>query len=185
MAKKPSQVLIERLWKRQLERAEERTFAPPAPEEKEASNGNQSQDDVWDVRKTDVLCPPAGFCYEMVMDLFFNARHFVTIDGETGPEHPHSYRVQVRCRSRALHPQNHVLVGYQELRERVKQVIKAYNGTVLNELPVFRYLQPTTENLAGVLYQQLVVTLKGMPVELVSVTVWESPTEGIVFRRDD
>lgn len=185
MTKKPSQILIERLLERQFNRAREGTLAPPAPEAEKPSNGDRPQEDVWDVRKTDVLRPPAGFCYEMVLDLFFNARHFVTIDGQTGPEHPHSYRVQVRCRSRALHPQNHVLVGYQELRERVKQVIKAYNGTVLNELPVFRYLQPTTENLAGVLYQQLVVALKGMPVELVSLTVWESPTEGIVFKRDD
>ncbi|GEM_PF-4010694 len=135
--------------------------------------------------RTDVLRPPAGYTYEMILDLFFNARHFVVMDGQQGPEHAHSYRVQVCCRSQALHPQNHVLVGYQEVRKRVKQVVKSYNGTLLNELPIFRGLQPTTENLAGILYQQLNAALADLPLELVSVTVWESPTEGIVFRRTD
>ena len=184
VTRKPTHVLLEKILRRS--KGEHRPFPQRVSERTEPGNGHvQDQDKEWSVRKTDVLRPPLGFCYEMILDLFFNARHFVVMDGQQGPEHPHSYRVQVRCRSRALHPQNHVLVGYQELRERVKQVIKAYNGTLLNELPVFRHLQPTTENLAGVLYQQLNVVLKDMPIELVSVTVWESPTEGIVFRRDD
>ena len=185
VTRNPTQVLLERVLHRsQSEQIAARPYAQRASKSVESNNGHR-QEKEWAVRKTDVLRPPPGFCYEMILDLFFNARHFVVMDGQQGPEHPHSYRVQVRCRSRALHPQNHVLVGYQELRERVKQVIKAYNGTLLNELPVFRHLQPTTENLAGVLYQQLNVVLKDMPIELVSVTVWESPTEGIVFRRDD
>ncbi len=186
VTRKPTQVLLERV----LHRLQSEQVAPPlcsqrASEGIKSDNGHKVQAEEWAVRKTDVLRPPPGFCYEMILDLFFNARHFVMMDGQQGPEHPHSYRVQVRCQSRTLHPKNHVLVGYHELRERVKQVIKAYNGTLLNELPVFRHLQPTTENLAGVLYQQLNVVLKDMPIELVSVTVWESPTEGIVFRREN
>jgi 6-pyruvoyltetrahydropterin/6-carboxytetrahydropterin synthase len=62
-------------------------------------------------------------------------------------------------------------------------VASAYNNQFLNELPPFQRIQPTTENLTAVVFQQLTRTLQDLPVELVSVTVWDSPTEAITITK--
>lgn len=135
----------------------------------------------WDIDIERILQAPEGFAYEITLDMFFNARHFVVMDGVPGEVHTHSYRLQVRCRSRQLEQESHVVVGYTAIRERMKQVVSAYNNQLLNDLPPFQRLQPTTENLAAVLFQQLERLLADLPVDLVGVTVWESPTESVAF----
>lgn len=140
-------------------------------------------DDFWQIDEKAILSPPAGSAYAMAIDVFFNARHFVTMDGNVGLEHTHSYRAQVKCRSLSLSKSDQIVVGYQEIRDRLIQAVQAYNNCVLNHLPPFKSLQPTTENLTAILFQQMERLLSDLPVELVSLTVWESPTEGITYSR--
>jgi 6-pyruvoyl-tetrahydropterin synthase len=148
---------------------------PPAPP------STETPDDFWQIDEAAVLHPPDGLIYELSMDLFFNATHSVIIEGQAGPLHTHSYRLQVRCRSGALTSQNHVVVTYQVLRQRVRLVTAAYNNQVLNDLAPFRNLQTTTENLTAVIHQQLSRLLEDLPVELRQITIWESPTEAVTI----
>jgi hypothetical protein len=39
--------------------------------------------------------------------------------------------------------------------------------------------------LTAVLFQQLTKALKGLPIELVSITVWESPTVAVTLTKDE
>ncbi|RME45564.1 MAG: hypothetical protein D6791_10405, partial [Chloroflexi bacterium] len=119
--------------------------------------------------------------YELRVDVFFEARHFVTLEGESGPIHPHSYRMQLRCRSTQLKQEGHVVVGFRELRQSAEEVVGAYNNRLLNNLPQFETMQPTTENLAVVLYRELRQALADFSVELSSITLWESPTEAVTY----
>ena len=73
------------------------------------------------------------------------------------------------------------MVGYHILRERIHPIVAAYNNQLLNNLPAFQRLQPTTENLTGVLFQQVSRMLVDLPIELTSVTVWEAPTEMVAY----
>ena len=138
-------------------------------------------EDFWQIDQAGIMHPCLGTSYELAIDIFFNARHHVVMGGHQGPDHAHSYRLQVRCSSRSLSTEDQVIIGYHTLRERIRQVAGAYNNQYLNELPPFQRLQPTTENLTAVLYQQLDRTLQDLPVDLISVTVWDSPTEAITF----
>jgi len=138
-------------------------------------------EDFWQIDENAILSPPLGAAYAMTMDVFFNARHYVTMDGILGVEHTHSYRAQVNCRSLFLSKDDQIVVGYQEIRDRLVQAVQAYNNCILNHLPPFKALQPTTENLTAILFQQMERMLSGLPVELISLTIWESPTEGITY----
>ncbi len=62
-------------------------------------------------------------------------------------------------------------------------IVKAYNNKVLNDLPPFQTLQATTENFAAVLFQQFARLESTLGFELVSSTLWESPTESIIYRH--
>ncbi len=140
-------------------------------------------ENFWDVDLEQVLNAPQGYAYEISLDVFFNARHAVVSDGTQGVVHAHSYRLAATFRAQILSKEEAFAVGYQELRERIKQVASAYNNTFLNDLPPFRKIQPTTEALSAVIYQQVQRLIKKLPVELVRVTVYESPTEAVAFQR--
>jgi len=137
----------------------------------------------WDVDLEQVLNAPQGYAYEISLDVFFNARHAVISDGTRGVVHAHSYRLAATFRAQILSKEEAFAVGYQQLRERIKQVASAYNNRFLNDLPPFRRIQPTTEALSAVIYQQIQRLIDGLPVDLVRVTVYESPTEAVAFQR--
>jgi 6-pyruvoyl-tetrahydropterin synthase len=146
-------------------------------------NQENTPSDFWHVNEEAVLRPPAGHEYEISVEVFFNANHYVKIGGKPGQVHSHAYRFQAVCFSNTLSVNDHVTVGYEVLRNRMKEVAFAYNNQLLNGLPPFRRLQPTTENLSAILFQQLDRMLEGVPIKLSSVTVWESPTESVTYRR--
>ena len=142
-------------------------------------------DDFWDIDEPTVLGLFVGHYYELSIDTFFNASHAVMIRGKKGERHTHSYRLSVRCRSKSISGQEQIIIDYTTLRDRVNRVAQAYNNQVLDELPPFKNLKSTTENLTAVLFQQLRRALVGLPVELTSIKVWESPTVSVTLTKED
>ena len=165
--------------------ADSSTKTTPEGFDDQKNNVDQLPADFWSIDKETVLRPPEGLYYEMGVDMFFTARHCVDLNGHQGPIHNHSYRLRVRFRSRSLSGHDHVIVDYTTVKGRVKQVVEAYNDQFLNHLPPFRRLQPTTENLSAVMFQQIERTVGDLPTELIAVTVWESPTEAVTFAKED
>jgi 6-pyruvoyltetrahydropterin/6-carboxytetrahydropterin synthase len=162
--------------------------APPAelPADKGKNRGSDAvPEDFWDIDEPTVLGLFVGHYYEISIDTFFNASHTVIIKGRRSPLHTHSYRLGVRCRSKSISGKEQVVADYSTLRDRINRVAKAYNHQHLNDLPPFRQLKSTTENLTAVLFQQLTKALKGLPIELVSITVWESPTVAVTLTKDE
>jgi len=141
-------------------------------------------EDFWTIDEVAVTRPSPGFYYVISVDEFFNARHYIAFDGRAGPAHSHSYHVQARCATSITSHDNQILIGFQELRSRLIKVLQAYNGFLLNQLPPFRKIQPTTENLVGVLFQQFEKTIADLPVTLIGLTIWESPTKAVSLQRD-
>jgi 6-pyruvoyl-tetrahydropterin synthase len=155
-----------------------------------ATNGNgrapavaETPDDFWSIDEEALFHAGEDTYYQISTDVFFNARHFVSFGGRAGPEHTHSYRLQATCRTQGLDREEQVVVGYHYLRQKMTLVVNAYNNQLLNALPPFNHLQPTTEVLAGILFQQLDRLLVDRDLMLISVTVWESPTEAITYGR--
>lgn len=113
--------------------------------------------------------------YFISVDGFFNARHQVTINGTEGPLHAHSWRVSLKLRPRSL-VEDQPSFGFAEARRLLNDQINPYDGKVLNYLPQFSSIPPTTENIAAVLFAGLRSAAEGLKIVLDSVTVWESPT---------
>lgn len=154
-------------------------------EQKTPLNESHVVDLFWDIDEEQILNAAVTAHYEIALDAFFNARHYVIMNGVQGALHAHSYRVRVRCQSYALDPNDHVVVGYADLRDRLSMIVKAYNNQCLNDLPPFRLkkLQTTTENLTAVIFQQLERSLEGLAVKLIEVAIWESPTNSITYSK--
>jgi 6-pyruvoyl-tetrahydropterin synthase len=141
---------------------------------------------IWDIDPEMVLNPArAGGVYELSLSCFFNASHQVVMKDSLGQLHRHSYHLRVVGQTEHLMGKDQVVVPYEALRKLMDEIAQAYENTVLNDLPPFQNLQPTTENLVGVIAQQLINLSEGLPLKIVEVNLMESPTQGITFRLTD
>jgi len=118
---------------------------------------------------------PTGPVFELGAEAFFGARHYVSMGGVDGPPHHHSFRVEVLTES-SSQDENGVVIGFARARELVEEIVARYNETLLNTIPPFNEIQPTLENIAKTIYDELNPQLTGEAVRLKQVRVWESPT---------
>jgi 6-pyruvoyl-tetrahydropterin synthase len=114
------------------------------------------------------------------VDVFFNARHYVILEGRQGPVHPHSWRVQARITGE-VGQERTVLMPFAEAKRLLQDAVNRYNNTLLNEVHPFDKIQPTPENLADALYHDLSTAFGSLPVHLAEVSVWESPTSRVAY----
>jgi 6-pyruvoyltetrahydropterin/6-carboxytetrahydropterin synthase len=155
---------------------------PPAPQS--APSPEPLPEEFWQFGEA-LISPPAGARYDLEMDTYFQARHYVRIAGTAGPIHEHTFRLQISCCHHHLSTDEHVTIGYREVRAAMIRTVSAYDGCLLNELPPFQHVQPTAEVLSHLLYLQLRAMLKPKGVKLTKVTLWESPTVSISYSEAD
>ncbi len=140
-----------------------------------------STDEFWSINEANLLNPPPGESYQLALDVFFQASHYVTMEGTVGPIHDHTYRLQVRCFCASLQHSECITIAYCALRDIIHQVAQAYDSCLLNDLPPFHRLQPTTEIFTGVLFQQIQRLLIPLNILLTSIELWESPTVSVAY----
>ena len=89
--------------------------------------------------------------------------------------HGHNYELQVTLRGQP--DRNGLLIDMPEFERIVAEaVVSRFDHKNLNlELPEFRELIPTVENIAMVIYRLLKPRFEGRGTKLASVTVWETP----------
>lgn len=68
----------------------------------------------------------------------------------------------------------------------IKSLISEYDHKNLNDMPEFEDINPTAENLAIIWADALTheILLRGIPAKVVSVKVWETPTNTVEFFYD-
>jgi 6-pyruvoyltetrahydropterin/6-carboxytetrahydropterin synthase len=117
---------------------------------------------------------------EIGVEVFFNARHCVVFQNSAGPIHNHSFRLKVCCAVDWLKESSEPIPS-AKIKNIADQAAGAFNNQFLNDLPAFSSQQPTTEALAVILYQGFISNLGALPVRLVSLTLWESPTISVTL----
>ena len=119
-----------------------------------------------------------GMAYELAMDSFFGAAHSIRPHGE---RHTHSFRIQATFVTDSV-DDNGMICGFREVSDLLDAEVRRYVNRYINDIQPFDVVQPTGENLATVIYRNLLAALaEDMPggPELVSVTLWENPTSSV------
>jgi len=104
----------------------------------------------------------------------FNARHFL-IGGDWGDEnieHPHHYRIELVLEALEL-DSNGFLADIVEVEQHLEAVIGAFEEQTLNELAALACLNPSIERLATVLHDAFRARFAHLPLEALTVTLWE------------
>ena len=107
------------------------------------------------------------------------AHRLFDYDGPCEALHGHNYRVQVSYGGAELDRYG-MLADFTDVKRIFHAVLDTLDHTYLNELPPFRDVSPSAENIAAYIYHEL----KRHPfprARLLRVEVWETPTQRAVY----
>ncbi len=122
--------------------------------------------------------------YQISVEQHFDAAHFLRgYQGKCEALHGHRFRAVVKVRASRV---NDIGIAYDftELKRHLGDIISRFDHTCLNDVPPFDQTNPSSENIASVIYNELQVKLAGTPVSISSIEIWESPQSGVAYSPD-
>lgn len=125
-----------------------------------------------------------GAMYEISVEKDFDAAHFLRgYQGKCEALHGHRFKVAATVRTDKL---NDIGLGYDftELKQKLDEVLARFDHTCLNDIAPFKRINPSSENIAATTYKELKRKLKGTPVVITTIEVWESPQSRVTYRPD-
>ena len=114
--------------------------------------------------------------YEITIETHFSSAHRLRqYNGECERLHGHNWSVEVSIASEKLSDLG-MVVDFKELKEKTNALMDRFDHQYLNEVPPFTELNPTTENIARYIFDELSKIINTDSLRVSKVTVWESPT---------
>jgi 6-pyruvoyltetrahydropterin/6-carboxytetrahydropterin synthase len=120
--------------------------------------------------------------YQLTVESHFDAAHALRgYQGKCENVHGHRFRVMAKVRASKLDSIG-LAYDFTELKAKLNEVLRRFDHTSLGEVLPFDSINPSSENLASVIYREMKGKLAGTPVSLYSIEVWESPECGVEYR---
>ncbi len=118
--------------------------------------------------------------YEVrVTSKFSSAHNLRNYKGRCENLHGHTWKVEVCLRGKELNSDG-FLCDFTEIKKELNSCLDRYDHGYINEITPFDKVNPTAENLAYTIFQEL----NGKMKSLFEVTVWESEDARAVFRNE-
>ena len=122
--------------------------------------------------------------YQISVEQHFDAAHFLRgYQGKCEALHGHRFRVVVKLTAPGV---NDIGIAYDftKLKRHLGDILSRFDHTCLNDVPPFDKVNPSSENMASTIYNELQTKLAGAPVSISCVEVWESPQSGASYSPD-
>ncbi len=117
--------------------------------------------------------------YQVRVKRHFDAAHALRgYEGKCEALHGHRYQVVVCVEAGELNDIG-LAHDFTALKEALRPIIERFDHVNLNEIPPFDELNPSSENLARVIHDELAGSISGACVS--SVEVWESPDAWVTY----
>jgi 6-pyruvoyltetrahydropterin/6-carboxytetrahydropterin synthase len=122
--------------------------------------------------------------YQVSIEQHFDAAHFLRgYRGKCEALHGHRFRVVVRVKASEVDDIG-LAYDFVELKRQLGDILSSFDHTCLNDVPPFDKINPSSENIASTIYNELQPKLVGAPVSIACVEVWESPQSGVAYSPD-
>jgi 6-pyruvoyltetrahydropterin/6-carboxytetrahydropterin synthase len=113
-----------------------------------------------------------------VQGAFSSAHNLRGYKGKCEDLHGHNWLVEIAIKSVQLDDIGMVL-DFKYLKKKLNVILEQMDHKYLNQLPFFKKINPTSENIAKYIYEQLKPSI---PL-LGSVTVWENSTSSANYEE--
>lgn len=113
--------------------------------------------------------------FEIIVEDYFSAAHRLRgYQGKCEELHGHNWKVQINIQGEKVDKLG-ILFDFKEVKARLKDVLQKLDHHYLNEVPPFDRLNPTSENLARFIFEELLrENLVSPQFKLAKVTIWEA-----------
>jgi 6-pyruvoyltetrahydropterin/6-carboxytetrahydropterin synthase len=102
------------------------------------------------------------------------SKHFLPeLEGPENEVHVHRYKVEATVMGGRL-DRCGFLVNVDLVAASLEKALKRFEGEILNEMPEFRGITPSMENIAKAIWSKLAADLDRSCVERIKVTIWEA-----------
>ena len=122
--------------------------------------------------------------YLISVEQHFDAAHFLRgYQGKCEALHGHRFRVVVKVKASEV---NDIGLAYDfvELKQHLGSITSRFDHTCLNDVPPFDKINPSSENIAYTIFNEIQPKLTGTPVSITCVEVWESPQSWVAYSPD-
>jgi len=122
--------------------------------------------------------------YVVSIEKHFDAAHYLrNYQGKCEALHGHRYQVVSKVKAVKV---NEVGLAYDftVLKQHLDNILSRFDHTCLNDVPPFDKINPSSENIASTIYNELEPRLAGDPVSLSCIEVWESPDSWVAYSPD-
>ena len=120
--------------------------------------------------------------YYLTVSQDFDAAHYLSgYSGNCANIHGHTWKVEITIAGSQLDSIG-MLVDFRDIRTELTAVLDQFDHVLINEVPPFDKINPTSENLASFIYQHMKGQFAGYRLE--SVKVWESDHTWATYREE-
>ncbi len=114
---------------------------------------------------------------------FASAHSLRDYPGDCAKLHGHNWKIEVKVAGSQLNSIG-MLIDFKEIKRQTKQVINELDHTYLNDHPYFEQTNPTAENIAVYLFQEIKTRINDNSVHLHSITVWENDRNCVTYSEN-
>lgn len=119
--------------------------------------------------------------YEVSVEQEFDAAHYLRgYEGKCEKLHGHRFRVVASVRAERTDEVG-MAYDFTRLKRHLAGVLGRLDHTCLNEVAPFDGINPSSENIATLVYRELEPVLKDTGVTLSKIQVWESPHTCVTY----
>lgn len=119
--------------------------------------------------------------FEVYVQTHFSAAHYLRgYQGDCARIHGHNWTIDVFVKCNEL-DEIGIGVDFKDIKQAVKGVLQRLDHFNLNELPAFKDVNPSSENIAKYLYVELSKKLNSEVVKVSKVKVCETPGAGACY----
>lgn len=112
-----------------------------------------------------------------------SAHHLNNYDGKCANIHGHNWQVAVSVKGSQLNDDG-LLVDFVILKQRINDLLETLDHKNLNEISPFDKLNPTSENLAKYIFEQLKIKFSDLPAKVSKVVILETENVECAYWED-
>ena len=119
--------------------------------------------------------------FEVYVKTHFSAAHRLCgYPGECARIHGHNWIVEVYVQCSELNELG-IGIDFRDIKQAAKDVLAVMDHSDLNDLPYFKDINPSSENIAKYLYRELSKTLNTGKMKVSKIKVCETPGAGAFY----
>ena len=120
--------------------------------------------------------------YILTVEDYISAAHqLIGYKGRCENIHGHNWKIEISVCGEKLNDIG-IMIDFHDLKAMIKEVLDEFDHKNLNDVDVFKSLNPSSEHLSRIIYENMSIKLgqyskdNNTEIKLLSIVVWESAT---------